>query len=167
MRYVMRQKLFSLADNFTIKDENERDAYMVKGKVFSFGDKLSFQDMSGNELVFIRQKLLSWGPTYELHQASGVDTVVKKNLWTFIRDRFTVDIGADGPTPNDLEIQGDFWEHEYTFSRGGQQIAGVSKRWFSWADTYGVDIADGEDDVLILACTVVVDLCLLKQKRND
>jgi len=167
MRYLMKQKLWAMGNDYTIKDAGGTDRFFVDGKAFSIGDKLSFQDMSGNELVFIRQKLLSWGPTYELHQASGVDTVVKKNLWTFIRDRFNVDIGADGPTPNDLEIQGDFWEHEYTFSRGGQQIAGVSKRWFSWADTYGVDIADGEDDVLILACTVVVDLCLLKQKRND
>jgi uncharacterized protein YxjI len=34
----------------------------------------------------------------------------------------------------------------------------VSKKWFSWSDTYGVDITDGEDDVLILASTVVVDM---------
>src|SRR6185295_18170649 len=31
MRYVMSQKFFSLADSFTIKDENERDVFLVKG----------------------------------------------------------------------------------------------------------------------------------------
>lgn len=36
MRYVMQQKLLSLADSFTIKDESERDAFLVKGKFFSF-----------------------------------------------------------------------------------------------------------------------------------
>ena len=31
----MSQKFFSLSDRFTIKDEQDRDAYYVKGKVFS------------------------------------------------------------------------------------------------------------------------------------
>jgi uncharacterized protein YxjI len=33
----------------------------------------------------------------------------------------------------------------------------VSKQWFSWTDTYGIDIAAGEDDILLLASAVVVD----------
>jgi len=35
----------------------------------------------------------------------------------------------------------------------------VSKKFFSLSDTYGVDVVEGEDHVLILACTVVIDLC--------
>jgi hypothetical protein len=34
----------------------------------------------------------------------------------------------------------------------------VSKRWFAWTATYGVDIAEREDDILILASTVVIDM---------
>src|SRR4051812_30083269 len=148
MRYVMKQKLFCWGDDFTIKDEAGQDRFFVDGKAISIGDKLSFQDMARNELVSLREKLLSWGPTYEVHENGAKSAVVKKKLWTFVRDRFTVDVGADGPTPDDLEIQGNLWDHEYTVSRSGQVVATVSKRWFSWADTYGVDIADGEDDVL-------------------
>jgi len=37
-------------------------------------------------------------------------------------------------------------------------VAVVSKQWFSWSDTYGVEIKDGQDDVLILASAIVVDL---------
>jgi uncharacterized protein YxjI len=46
-------------------------------------------------------------------------------------------------------------------------VAAVSKRWFAWADTYGVDVADGEDDVLVLACSVVVDLSIAKERRRN
>jgi len=154
MRYVMRQKLLSLADNFTIKNEQEQDVFLVKGKVFSFGDKLSFQDLAGNELVFIDQRLLNWSPTYELWKGDQLLAVVKRELFSFIHHRFTVDV----PGPNDLEAEGDFLDHEYTISRGGSVVATVSKRWFSWADTYGIEIADGEDDVLVLATAVVVDM---------
>jgi uncharacterized protein YxjI len=163
MRYVMRQKLLSLADNFTIKNEQEQDVFLVKGKVFSFGDKLSFQDLAGNELVFIDQRLLNWSPTYELWKGDQLLAVVKRELFSFIHHRFTVDV----PGPNDLEAEGDFLDHEYTISRGGSVVATVSKRWFSWADTYGIEIADGEDDVLLLATAVVVDMvCHDHNKRR-
>lgn len=154
MRYVMRQKILSLAENFTIKDEQERDVYLVKGKLFSFGDKLSFQDIAGNELVYIDQRLLNWGPTYELWRGAELLAVVKRELFSFIHHRFTVDV----PGPNDLEAEGDFLDHEYAFTRGGSVVATVSKRWFSWTDTYGIEIADGEDPVLLLASAVVVDM---------
>ena len=154
MRYVMRQKLLSLADNFTIKNELEQDVFLVKGKVFSFGDKLSFQDLAGNELVFIDQRLLNWSPTYELWRGAELLAVVKRELFSFIHHRFTVDV----PGPNDLEAEGDFLDHEYMITRGGSVVATVSKRWFTLADTYGIDIADGEDPVLILASAVVVDM---------
>jgi uncharacterized protein YxjI len=167
MRYVMKQKLLAWGDDFTIKDENGQDRFYVDGKVLSFGDKLSFQDMAGNELAFISQKLLSWGPTYELWRGGRLFAIVKKHLWTMLNYRFSVDVNADGPGPEDLEIEGDFWAHEYTFTRGGRAVAQVSKQWFAWADTYGVDVLPAEDDVLVLACTVIVDLVTQQHKNKD
>lgn len=164
MRYVMKQKLWAWGDDFTVKDEQGLDRFFVDGKAISFGDQLSLQDMSRNELAYIKQKVFSWGPTYEIWHRGQLFAVVKEKLWTFMNYRFTVDVNADGPSPQDLEIAGDFWAHEYTFSRGGQPVARVSKQWFTWADTYGVDVGPGEDDVLILACTIVVDM--VTQKRN-
>jgi uncharacterized protein YxjI len=41
--------------------------------------------------------------------------------------------------------------------REGQAVARVSKRWFRVRDTYGVEIAPGEDDALVLAIAVCVD----------
>lgn len=154
MRYVMKQKLFCWGDDFAIKNEHGEDVFFVDGKAFSFGDKLSFQDMAGNELAFISQKLLAWGPTYEIYRGDELAAVVKKRLFTFLHCKFTVDV----PGPNDLEAEGNFLDHEYQFVRGGRTVAAVSKQWFSWTDTYGVEIADGEDDVLILASTVVIDM---------
>ena len=79
---------------------------------------------------------------------------MKKQLFTFFGCRFTVDV----PGPDDLTAEGDFLAHEYHIDRHGAPVAQVSKQYFTWADTYGIDVADGEDDVLILACAVVIDL---------
>ena len=161
MRYVMKQKLFAWGDDFTIKTEHGREAFFVDGKAFSLGDKLSFQDLQGRELAFIRQKLLAWGPTYEITRNGALAAVVKKHLFTFLRCRFTVDV----PGPDDLEAQGSFLDMEYKFTRADQLVAEVSKRWFTFTDTYGVEIQEGGDDVLILASTVVIDMvCHSDQK---
>jgi uncharacterized protein YxjI len=149
----MKQRLFSFGDDFYVKDASDRDVYFVDGKAFSFGDQLSFQDLEGNELAFIKQRLLAWGKTYEIIREGQVAAVVQKELFSFFHHRFTVDV----PGPDDLEAEGDFMDHEYEFRRGDRTVATVSKKWFSWTDTYGVDIAPGEDPVLILASAVVVD----------
>lgn len=163
MRYVMKQKLFAWGDDFLIKNDAGKDVFFVDGRAFSLGNKLSFQDLDGNELAFIRQKLLSWGPTYEITRGEQLLAVVKKQFFTFFRCKFTVDV----PGPDDLEAQGSFLDMEYSFERGGRRVAEVSKRWFSWSDTYGVDIAEGEDDVLILASTVVIDMvCHADNRRH-
>jgi uncharacterized protein YxjI len=163
MRYLMREKLFCFGDDFTIKNEAGQDLFFVDGKALSFGDKLSFQDMQKHELAFIRQKLLSWGPTYEITRNGELAGVVKKHLFTLFRCKFTVDV----PGPDDLEAQGSFMDMEYKFSRAGRTVAEVSKRWFSFSDTYGVDIMDGEDDVLILASTVVIDMVCHSDRKHD
>lgn len=162
MRYVMKQKLLSWGDDFTIQDEDGRDAFFVDGKAFSIGARLSFQDMSGSELLFIRQKILSWGPTYEIFREGVPVAVVKKELFTLFHCTFTVDV----PGPDDLVAEGDFLDHEYVFRRGEAPVASVSKRWFTWTDTYGVEINEGEDAALMLASAVVVDLACHENRRG-
>ncbi len=46
-RYQIREKIFSIGDNFKIKDETGQDVYTVRSKIFSVGDKLILEDMAG------------------------------------------------------------------------------------------------------------------------
>lgn len=157
MRYLMRQKIFSLGDKYVITDGEGRERFVVDGKVFTIGNKLSFQDMDGNELAFIKQRLLSWGSSYDIEVGGDVVATVKKHLFSLLKCRFSVDV----PGPDDLEARGSLFDLEYELIhvQDDRPAAQVSKRWFSLRDSYGVEIADGEDDVLILAATVVIDLC--------
>lgn len=161
MKYQMMQKLFTLGDHFTIKDENGADAFVVRGQVFSVGDKLSLQDPAGNEMAFIAQKLMSLKKRYEIYRDGELFASVVKEI-SFFKDKYTVDI----PGPNDYEVSGNVWDHEYVFTRSGRQVAKVSKKLFSWSDSYGVDIVDGEDDVTILATAIVIDMVNQDEKNS-
>jgi uncharacterized protein YxjI len=136
--------------------------YFVDGKAFTLADQLSFQDLDQHELAYIQQRLLAWGRTYEIHREGTLAAVVTKELFTLFHCRFTVDV----PGPDDLTAEGDFTDHEYEFTRGDRVVARVSKRWFSLTDTYGVEIDDAEDPVLILASTVVVDMACHDNRRR-
>ena len=163
MRYMMRERILSWGDDFTIRDADGNDVYYVDGKVLSFGDKLSFKDREGHELAVVDQKLLGIGPQYEIIRGGKTMATVKKKLFTLFRARFTVDV----PGPDDLEARGNFLDHEYVFERAGREVARVSKKWFRLADTYAVDIDEGEDAVLILASAVVIDLVSHPDEKQD
>jgi uncharacterized protein YxjI len=160
-RYVMKQDWFCLGNDYTIRDAAGEEVLKVDGRAFSFGEKLSVQTLDGRELAFISQKLLSWGPTYEIWKGDRLAAVIKKKVFTLFRCEFTVDV----PGPDDLLAEGDFWDYEYTFTRGGRHVGSVSKKYFSWTDTYGIDILHGEDPILVLASVVVIDLCCHQDKK--
>src|SRR5687768_4406161 len=163
MRYIMRERILSWGDDFTIRTADGEDAYHVDGKVFSFGNKLSINDRQGAQVALIDQKLLSIGPQYEIIRGGKTAAVVKKHLFTLFRGRFTVDV----PGPDDLEAAGDFLDHEYAFERCGREVARASKKWVRLSDTYTIDIDDSEDAVLILAAAVVIDLVSHPDDQKD
>ena len=152
-KYVMKQKIWTLGDKFVIKDETKTPVFYVKGKVFSVGDKLSFRDIDGNELAYISQIVFSWTPRYKIYRDNRLYAELVKRIVLF-KDKFIVDI----PGPDDYKVTGNFWKYEYTFTRNGRKVAFVSKKFFSWGDTYGIAIVPGEDDILILATAVVIDM---------
>lgn len=161
MRYVIKEKFWSWGDDFHIYDPDQQPVYFVDGIAFSWGNKLSFQDMDGNELAFISQRLMSWMPTYEIHRnGAKLAEVVKEFSW--FSKKFTLDV----PGPNDYEIDGSFWMHDYTFRRRGQTVAVVSKAYWSWTDSYGIEIVNDEDDVAILCAAIVIDQVLHDEKRD-
>ena len=152
---LMRQKIFSFGDDYTVVDGAGRDRFLVDGKVFTLRNTLDIQDPHGKDLARITRRILAWGPTYEIARGGKVIAVVKKELFTLFHCRFTVDV----PGPDDLEAKGNFFDYEYEFERDGRTVATVSKRFFSFRDTYGIQIADGEDPLLLLASAVVIDQC--------
>jgi uncharacterized protein YxjI len=136
-------------------NEQGQKVFKVDGKVLRVRDTLVFKDMQGNKLCEIQERMLRVKDTMEVEGPDGKTVAtIKKALITPLRDRWTVKIKG-GP---DLDIQGNILDHEYRIGEGRQKVAEVSKKWFRLRDTYGVEIAEGQDDVLILAVTVAIDI---------
>jgi len=152
LRYIIRQKIFALADSFSIKDAGGNDVFIVKSQLLSFGKKLRIYDLAGNELCYIEQMLFRFMPEYNIYIAGQHVANVKKKFKLFKNDFVITSPG------NQYYVEGDIFAHEFDIYKDNRVVASISKRFFSFSDTYGVDIDDGEDQITLLALAIVIDM---------
>ncbi len=163
MRYVIRERFFRLGEDSDITDEAGRPVLHVDGKVLTLRDTLVLRDPAGEEVARVHRRLLALRPTYEITAKGKELAEVRKRFFTPFGDRFTIDV----PGPDDLEMRGNLLDHEFTIRRGDKTVATISKRWLSLRDTYAVEIAEGEDDLLLLACVLALDLAEDRERREE
>ena len=149
----MREKLFAIGDDFWIENDAGERVFKVDGKALRVRDTLLLKDGSDAELFKVQEKKLHIRDTMEIERGDKTVATVKKALITPLRDRFSIEV--DGG--EDMEAKGNVVDHEYKIERGGDKVAEVSKRWFRVRDTYGIEIAPGQDDPLIIAVTICID----------
>jgi uncharacterized protein YxjI len=154
VHYKMRQRLVSIGDDFWIETDRGERAYKVDGKALRLRKTLNFEDARGQVLARIQERVARVRDSMEVEDADGNRiALVKKAVISPVRERWSVQVRG-GP---DLDVQGNVLDHEYTVTDGRTPVATVSKRWFRVADTYGVEMAPGQDPVTILAITVAID----------
>jgi uncharacterized protein YxjI len=151
--YRMREKMFAIGDDFWIETDGGERAFKVDGKAVRLRDTLILESPSGEELFKIQERKLRVRDTMKIERDGDTAATVHKALVSPLRDRFKIEVEGG----EDIDVQGNIVDHEYEFESGGDKVAQVSKRWFRVRDTYGIQIASGQDDALILAATVCVE----------
>ena len=150
----MRQRMISIGDDYVIENDRGDRVFRLDGKALRARQTIMFEDMDGHELCKIQERMLRVRDSMEIEGPDGNRVaMVHKAMIDPFRERWIAKM-EDGP---DLHIQGNIVDHEYEIERDGEKVAEISKRWFRVRDTYGVEVAPGENDVLILATTAVID----------
>ena len=152
-RYLLREKLLTLGDDFWIENDRGERIFLVDDKVLRVRDTVVIKDAHGNELLKLQKRLLRARDTMAIERGGDKVATVKKALVSPLRDRFSIAVEGG----EDMEAKGNIVDHEYKIERNGDQVAEVSRRWFRVRDSYGVEIPPGQDDALLLAITVCID----------
>ena len=152
-RYQMREKLFAIGDDYWIETEEGGRAYKVNGKALRVRQTFVIESPGGEELLKVQEKKLHIRDTMRLEREGETVATIHKALVSPLRHRFKIEV-SNG---DELSAKGNIVDHEYEIERDGHKIAEVSKRWFRVRDTYGIEVAPGENDVLILAAAVCID----------
>jgi len=152
-KYRMREKMFSIGDDFWIETDSGDKAFKVDGKALHLRKTFVLENREGKELLKIQERKLSIRDKMAIERDGDTVATIKKALVTPLRDRYVIDLEGGG----EMSAKGNIVEHEYEIERDGEKIAEISKRWFRIRDTYGIEIAPGENDALIVAATVCID----------
>jgi uncharacterized protein YxjI len=155
-RYIMRQRMFALGQDFFINNAAGQPCFKIDGKVRVIKESLKFRDMQGNLLYKLDEKVLRIRESFNILKPDGsLAAKVHNAIIDPLRERFTIEI----PGGQDMMTMGKVIWAQYDILRNGQPVAKISKQ-FSWIgrDQYVVDVRQGEDDCLILAITVVIDM---------
>ena len=161
MKLFIKQKVFSWSDRFTVRDEVGNDRYFVEGELFKLGHHLHIFDDSHNEVAYIQQKLFSFKPRYFIYKGGEMAAELVKEI-TFLKQKYTF-------SGLPWLLEGKFTLHEYSLSdtETGAAVMNVGKQWFTWGDSYMLDIADDADEVLCLAAVIAVDCANADASRHS
>ena len=100
-------------------------------------------DTARQEVALITKKTFSWLPTFFV-DVHGQETVMIKKEFTFLKARYSINAaGIDGT--------GELVGCGFRGVPKQKMIGAVSKKWFTWGDSYQLQIADDEMERLHVA----------------
>jgi uncharacterized protein YxjI len=145
---------WSLRTQLTVTDAEGVPKFEVSGRP-AFGRKLSIADPAGTELAVLSRSGLA--RSFQI-VAGGHETTVRPR--GFFGRRFEIDSPA-GP----LEARGNFSGREYVIASGDQPAASVTQL-RTMRERFAVDVADGQDPVLMLAVVLVIETIRDDRRRS-
>ncbi|MGC0415270.1 LURP-one-related/scramblase family protein [Embleya sp. AB8] len=153
-RYLVRERMFAIGDDFWVTDEAGEKVYLVDGKALTLHDRLDLKDAAGTVLATVKKKIVAIHHTMKVEDATGATVAtVRKKMFTPLHEAFGVELAVGG----ELAVRGNMFHHEYGITGPHGPVAQVTRKWLRVRDTYAVDIAPGWDHALIIAIAVCVD----------
>lgn len=154
MRYLVRERVFGVGDDFWVEDEHGERAFLVDGKALRLRETFELKDREGNVLAVVRKKAVSLRDTMRVERDGEVMVTVREKRFTPMRKVYRAELA----TGEELEIRGDLIGKEYDIEYEGERLARVSRQWFNVRDTYAVQVErDDSDPVMLIAIAVCVD----------
>jgi uncharacterized protein YxjI len=154
MRYLVRERLFDIKDDFWVTDEDGRRAFFVNARLVSLHHTLVLEDAAGRKVASIKHKLLTFTDAINIEHDGAVIATVHRAVFSPLHHRAHIDLHDGGGR---LEAVGNIIDKDFEVRDGDQVVARISRRWFTIRDAYGVDVAPGQNDAFIIAIAVCLD----------
>jgi uncharacterized protein YxjI len=154
-RFQLLRRPLKFGPHYVIRDRREQPLYNIHpSRGLRVGHRLTMVHISGDEALVLKQRPFTLAPTWELQRPNRPMAVARRRLFNWFSYTWRINF----PSSDNIEVRGNFSNHEYQFYREAEMIAVVSRRWFSWRHSFGIEIRGGEDVTLLLAAAVVLDM---------
>lgn len=154
MRYLVRERLFDIKDDFWVTGERGDGVFYVNAKLVSLHHTLVLEDASGRQLASIKHRLLTFTDAIDIEHDGGVVATVHRAIFSPLHHRANIELHDGGGR---LEAVGNLIDKDFEIRDGHDVVARVSRKWFRIRDTYGVEVAPGQNDAFMIAVAVCLD----------
>lgn len=145
----MKQKILSLGGKFTIKNTEQEDVYFIEGSFMQVPKSFTIYDQSRTAVATITKKVFSFLPTFYV-EVDGQERAVIKKEFSFLKPRYSIEIEG-------VEVRGNWLEMNFEIYQDSQVVGRVQKEWFTFADSYKIDVQKDNLEKLIVALVVAID----------
>ncbi|GGY42639.1 LURP-one-related/scramblase family protein [Streptomyces omiyaensis] len=159
MKYLVRDKIFAIGDDYWIEDESGRQAFLVDGKALRLRDTLELKAPDGQVLVTLREKLLSLRDAMTIERDERPLATVRRKRLSLLRNHYRVTL-VDG---TELDVSGRILDREFAVEYDGELLAHISRRWLRVRDTYAVDVVRDDADASLM---IAVAVCVIRMAER-
>ncbi|MEV6650203.1 LURP-one-related family protein [Streptomyces sp. NPDC051219] len=160
MRYLVRDKIFAIGDDYWIEDEGGRPAFLVDGKALRLRDTLELKDPNGQVLVTLREKMFSVRDAMTVERDARPLATIRRKRLSLLRNHFRVTL-VEG---TELDVSGRILDREFTVEYDGELLAHISRKWFRVRDTYAVNVVREDADAALL---IAVAVCVIRMSEKE
>ncbi|MFF7903291.1 LURP-one-related/scramblase family protein [Streptomyces sp. NPDC007920] len=163
MRFLVRDRIFGIGDDYWIEDEHGRKVFLVDGKAMRLRDTFELKDTHGRVLINIHQKMLALRDTMVIERGGEALAKIRRKRLSLLRNHYRVSM-VDG---TELDVSGKILDREFAVEYDGDLLAVISRRWLSVVETYGVDIVREDADPTLLIAVAVCVIHLAEKEREE
>lgn len=151
MKLYIKQKVFTIAEKFEVKNEFGETVFYCEGSFFRIPKKFTIYDKNHEIVGEVEKVMLTLMPRYVIRDSRREVTLRKQ--FTFLFSTYILD-------NIDWKLEGNFTAHKYRLLYGNTIIMSIDKHWFTWGDSYELDIRDEDDAILALGIVLAIDRIL-------
>jgi uncharacterized protein YxjI len=157
-RYRMSMELAALGADFLVLTDAGEHVFRISGRAMSDDDTIRIEDMQGHVLCEASAHLARKQVRVAIVDGAGneIGSVLRQPV-SPLRDRFEIQL-HDGLM---LAVDGNITTHEFSIVGPPGRVAEISKKWFRARGSYGIEVAPGQTDALLLTTVIVMDLMIL------
>ncbi|MGW7103066.1 LURP-one-related/scramblase family protein [Streptomyces sp. NPDC054838] len=163
MKYLVRDKVLAIGDDYWIEDEDGRHAFLVDGKALRLRDTLELKDRDGRILITLREKWLAFRDAMTLERDERRLAVIRKKRLSLLRNHYLVTL-AEG---TELDVSGRILDREFKVEYDGELLALVSRQWYRIRETYAVDVVREDADAALLIAVAVCVIRMAEKEREE
>ncbi|MCT9092688.1 LURP-one-related family protein [Streptomyces sp. ASQP_92] len=160
MKYLVRDKIFAIGDDYWIETEDGRQAFLADGKALRLRDTLELKDPSGRVLITLRKKMFSLRDAMTIERGDQPLATVRRKRLSLLRNHYRVSL-VEG---TELDVTGKILDREFTVEYDGELLAHVSRKWFRVRETYAVNVVREEADAALMIGVVI---CVIRMDEDE